>query len=96
MKQIYDRYHVRHFCDTLNFPLSTYEQFSDGENNTMSPEYVQMEVDQNQNDIEVPISIVLGLQPGFSKQVSSTFEQTNKLQKALNKYEKEKRRKRQF
>ncbi|XP_076269927.1 uncharacterized protein LOC143202343 isoform X3 [Rhynchophorus ferrugineus] len=52
MKQIYDRYHVRHFCDTLNFPLSTYEQFSDGENNTMSPEYVQMEVDQNQNDIE--------------------------------------------
>ncbi|XP_076253450.1 uncharacterized protein LOC143191896 isoform X2 [Rhynchophorus ferrugineus] len=65
MKQIYDRHHVIH----LNFPLSTYEQFSDGENNTTSPEYVQMEVDQNQNYIEGP-------QPGCSKQVSSTFEQT--------------------
>ncbi|XP_076273138.1 uncharacterized protein LOC143204466 isoform X2 [Rhynchophorus ferrugineus] len=66
MKQIHDRYHVIH----LNFPLSTYEQFSDGENNTMSPEYVQMEVDQNQNYIEGP-------QPGCSKQVSSTFKQTS-------------------
>jgi len=36
----------------LNFPLSTYEQFGDGENNTTSPEHVQMEVDQNQNYIE--------------------------------------------
>ncbi|XP_076272640.1 uncharacterized protein LOC143204068 isoform X2 [Rhynchophorus ferrugineus] len=58
MKQIYDRYHVRNLVIHLNFPLSTYEQFSNGENNTTSIEYVQMEVDQNQNDIEVPISIV--------------------------------------
>ncbi|XP_076252083.1 uncharacterized protein LOC143191157 isoform X2 [Rhynchophorus ferrugineus] len=57
------------FMIYLNFPLSTYEQFSDGENNTTSPEYVLMEVDQNQNDIEGP-------EPGCSKQVSSTFEQT--------------------
>ncbi|KAF7284347.1 hypothetical protein GWI33_022329 [Rhynchophorus ferrugineus] len=35
-----------------------------------------MEVDQNQNDIEVPICIVPGPEPGCSKQVSSTFEQT--------------------
>ncbi|XP_076252082.1 uncharacterized protein LOC143191157 isoform X1 [Rhynchophorus ferrugineus] len=64
------------FMIYLNFPLSTYEQFSDGENNTTSPEYVLMEVDQNQNDIEVPICIVPGPEPGCSKQVSSTFEQT--------------------
>ncbi|XP_076273060.1 uncharacterized protein LOC143204415 [Rhynchophorus ferrugineus] len=78
MKQIYGRYHVRHFCDTfkLSLTLSTYEQFSDGENNTTSPEYVQMEVEQNQNYIEVPIFIVPGPQPGSSKQVSSIFEQT--------------------
>ncbi|KAF7266586.1 hypothetical protein GWI33_020092 [Rhynchophorus ferrugineus] len=39
------------------------------ENNTTSPEYVQMEVDQNQNDVEVQISIITGSQPGCSKQV---------------------------
>ncbi|XP_076251359.1 uncharacterized protein LOC143190724 isoform X3 [Rhynchophorus ferrugineus] len=54
---------------------STYEQFSDGENKTASPEYIQME-DQNQNDREVPISIIPGAQPGCSKQVSSIFQQT--------------------
>ncbi|XP_076271610.1 circadian locomoter output cycles protein kaput-like isoform X2 [Rhynchophorus ferrugineus] len=56
-----------------------------------SPEYVQMEMDQNQNYIEVPISIIPGSQPGCSKQVSSTTNSRSNTREARNKAEKQRR-----